>query len=681
MPLRHFRMLGLVPGLLFAMTASAATLSSGVNMAYLDTTCAPCKDFYQYANGGWLKTAEIPGSYSSIGVGREMADRNQEALHATLEDAAKDWRSAKDADVRKLGALYATLMDSTRADKDGAAPIKSYLDEVAAVKTRADLIRLLATEQGRGVGLPFAVFGYSDLKNSGWVIGNLYQGGLGMPDRDYYTRTDSGSVVLQKHYREHVSRMLQLLGSDATQADKDAESIYAMEDRLARASLTNVELRDTEKQYHKMKLKELKTLTPGLDWVGYMKTAGYVALASSDSAINVWQPDFVKVAVNEIQNTPIETWKPYLRFHLVRNIAPWLGQKFFDEDFAYQREFSGAKQPLPRWKRAAGAVDESMGEALGKAYVAKYFGPEAKAKMMTMLDNLRAAYTDRINSLTWMSDETKKQALKKLNAITRKIGYPDKWRDYTALAIDGDAPGAENLIRARLFEQKRQMAKIGKPVDRTEWGMTPPTVNAYYNPTNNEIVFPAGILQPPMFDPNVDDAFNYGATGMVIGHEMTHGFDDEGRKFDADGNLKDWWTKEDGERFEERAKRVSDQFDGYVAVDTLHVNGKLTLGENIADLGGLTIAYYAYQKSALGKPREILDGYTPEQRFFLGYAQSWRRKMRPERTRMLTNVDPHSPAEWRVKGPVSNMTEFAKAWGCKPGDAMVRSEDKRAQIW
>jgi predicted metalloendopeptidase len=549
------------------------------------------------------------------------------------------------------------------------------------VKSRASLIALLAKLQGRGEGYPYQVFGYADLKNSGWVIGNVYQGGLGMPDRDYYTRTDSASVVLQKHYRQHISRMLQLLGGNKAQSNQDAAAIYAMEDRLARASLTSVELRDTEKQYHKMTLRELQTLAPELQWVPYMKSAGFTALASADSAVNVWQPEFVKVATQEIASAPIGTWKPYLRYHVVHEMANWLGKKFFDEAFTYQKEFSGAKQPLPRWKRAAEAVDASMGEALGKAYVAKYFGPEAKARMMTMLDNLKAAYAERIQAASWMSDSTKKQALYKLDAITRKIGYPDKWRDYTALEIDGAASGAENLIRAQLFEQKRQMAKIGKPVDRTEWDMTPPTVNAYYNPTNNEIVFPAGILQPPMFDPNVDDAYNYGATGMVIGHEMTHGFDDEGRKFDASGNLAEWWTKEDAQRFEQRAKSVSDQFDGYVAVDTLHVKGALTLGENIADLGGITIAYYAYQKQAAGKPREIIDGFTPEQRFFLGFAQSWRNKMRPERKRMLTNVDPHSPAEWRVRGPLSNMSEFARAFGCKPGDPMVRSPDKRAQIW
>ena len=678
---RFIQLLGIAPGLLLAAVVSAATMPSGINKAYMDTTCAPCREFYQFANGAWLKTAEIPGSYSSIGVGREMADRNQEALHKTLDGAASNWQNETDPDVKKLGALYATLMDSARADREGAAPIKKYLDQIAAIKTRPELKALMADWQGKGEGYPFGVFGYADLKNSGWTIGNLYQGGLGMPDRDYYTRTDSGSVALQKEYRAHVSRMLQLTGTAAAQADKDAQAVYALEDRLARASLTNVELRDTEKQYHKMKVRELQKLAPELDWVSYFKTSGYTMLASSDSAINVWQPDFIKAATKEIETAPVETWKAYLNFHAARSAAPWLGQKFFDENFTYQKNFTGAKQPLPRWKRAADGVDGAMGEALGKAYVAKYFGPEAKARMMTLLDNLRAAYAVRIQALTWMGPDTKLQALKKLNAITRKIGYPDKWRDYSTLQVDGTAAGLTNLINAQLFEQKRQMAKIGKPVDRTEWGMTPPTVNAYYNPTNNEIVFPAGILQPPMFDPTVDDAVNYGATGMVIGHEITHGFDDEGRKFDAEGNLKEWWTKEDGERFEKKAQSIIDQFDGYVAIDTLHVNGRLTTGENIADLGGLTIAYYAYQKSMQGKPREIIDGYTPEQRFFLGYAQAWRRKMRPERTRMLTNTDPHSPAEWRVKGPVSNMQEFSKAFGCKPGDAMVRPDDKRAMIW
>ena len=666
---------------LLAASAAFAQPAPGIQKAYMDTTCSPCKDFYQYANGAWVATAEMPAAYSAIGVGREMADRNQEALRQTLESSAATWRTSKDPDLKKVGALFASLMDSARADREGAAPMKPYLDEISAIKDRKELKRVLAKWQGLGEGYPFAVFGYADLKNSGWTIGHLYQAGLGMPDRDYYTRTDSGSVKLQGDYRAHVGRMLALLGTPAAQAEKDAAAVYELENRLALASLTRVQLRDREAQYHKMAVKELQVLAPELDWVGYFTTAGITPLASPDSAVNVWQPEFIKAAVKEIETAPLDTWKAYLRYHAVRAAAPWMSQAFFDESFVYQKYFTGAREPLPRWKRAADAVDGTLGEALGKAYVAKYFGPESKRKMNELVDNLFAAYRERIKGLAWMSDDTKKQALHKLSTIRRKVGYPDKWRDYSKLQVDGEAHGLTNLIAAQEYETKRQFAKIGKPMDREEWALSPPTVNAYYNGVNNEIVFPAGILQPPMFDPNADDAYNYGGTGMVIGHEITHGFDDQGRKSDAEGNLKDWWTEEDGKRFEALADRIAKQYDGYVAIDTLHVNGKLTLGENIADRGGITIAYYAYMKSLEGKPREIKEGFTPEQRFFLGLAQAWRRKMRPERLRMLTNTDPHSPPNWRVLGPLANMKEFQQAFGCKPTDPMMLPPDRMTSIW
>jgi putative endopeptidase len=404
-------------------------------------------------------------------------------------------------------------------------------------------------------------------------------------------------------------------------------------------------------------------------------------LAKPDAKLDVSMPSFVRQVNALVESQPLEDWMAYLTAHVTSNAAPWLSQAFFDESFRFTSKLTGAQAPLPRWKRSAAAVDNGMGEALGKAYVAMMFPPSSKAKMLEMVNNLQATLREHILSREWMDKSTKQAAVKKLDKVLKKIGYPDTWRDYTALAIDADAPGITNLMHARQFEAERENQQVGKPVDRAEWGMTPPTVNAYYNPLINEIVFPAGILMPPQFDPKAPDAVNYGAIGMVIGHEMTHGFDDEGRQYDADGNLKDWWTADDSKKFDARADKVVQQYNGFVAVDTLHVNGKLTLGENLADLGGITIAYYAFERSMKGKPRTTIEGFTPEQLFFLGCAQGWRRKLRPEVDRLRTLTDPHSPAQFRVNGPLSNFPEFAKAFGCKTGNPMVRDDSVRAEIW
>ena len=431
-----------------------------------------------------------------------------------------------------------------------------------------------------------------------------------------------------------------------------------------------------------MTVRELQALAPAIDWGGFFTAVGVPALAPGDAALDVSQPAFIRLVGARLADLPLDEWRLYLRWQLANAAAPTLSRAFFDEDFQFQRVLRGVQEPLPRWKRCAAATDDAMGEALGKAYVAGEFSAGAKAHVLEIVNNLQAALADRIQRLDWMSDSTKVQALGKLGTVLKKIGYPDTWRDYSALEARGSWPYGENVLRAREFEQQRQLAKVGHPVDRTEWGMTPPTVNAYYNPSFNEIVFPAGILQPPYFDPAVDDAVNYGAIGAVIGHEMTHGFDDQGRQFDAQGNLRDWWTATDARRFTERAQRVVAQFAGYVAVDTFHINGQLTLGENIADQGGLTIAYHAFEKSLEGKPRPPdIDGFTPEQRFFLGFAQGWRNLTRPQALRLRTLTDPHSPPRWRVNGSVSNLTEFARAFGCKAGDGMVRPDSVRAEVW
>ncbi|NOT33497.1 MAG: M13 family metallopeptidase [Candidatus Eisenbacteria bacterium] len=667
---------------LCALANTALAQSSGIQLGQIDKTCQPCRDFYQYANGAWTDTVSIPAMYSSIGVGREMFDRNQDMLHSVLISAAQNISGESNETLVKVGALYATLMDSARAERDGVTPIQPYLDRINAIQSRKVLLSELADMHKLGLLVPFYFGAQADAKQSQWMLGTFYQGGLGLPERDYYMKTDTASVSLRKAYVAHVAKTFQLAGMAADAAVRDAERVMAFEMALAKASRPNVELRDPDKNYNKITVRELQKQVPAIAWADYFASLGVATLASPDSFVNVAQPDFMKEVSRQVASTPLESWRAYLRYHAIDNSAGWLSQEFFDENFTFNARLTGARAPLPRWKRAADAVDGALGEALGRAWVEKNFTPAAKARMLELVDNLQRAYQKRIESLAWMSDATKKQALVKLSTFTRKIGYPDRWRDYSAIKIQAGQPAILNLVESNRFERARDLAKIGKAVDRNEWFLSPPTVNAYYNPPNNEIVFPAGILQPPMFDLNADDAANYGAIGMVIGHELTHGFDDEGSKYDAEGNLKNWWTEGDRKAFEELAGRIDQQYSGYVAVDTLKVNGKLTLGENIADLGGLTMAYYAYQASLEGKPRLAnLDGFTPEQRFFLGFAQSWRRKMRPERLKLMVNTDPHSPANWRVNGPIANMPEFAKAFGCKAGDAMVHPPEKAAVIW
>ncbi len=662
--------------------ARAADIPHGLQRAYMDTTCAPCRDFYQYANGAWLKTAVIPPSYTAIGAGREIYDRNTEVLHRVLEDAGSKMANETDPALRKLGAFYSTCMDSERTDREGAGPIRPELARIAAIQTRAQLQAEIAGLVTHLIDAPFHFGSEADPKSSRETIGQLYQAGLGLPDRDYYFKTDSTSVAQRTEYVAHIGRMFQLVGIPEAKARADAERVMAFETDLAKSHMTRVAQRDPNAVYHKMAVKDLAKLAPGVDWVAYFRATGVPSLAKPDAMLDVSQPEFVKVAAAKVATAPLDTWKAYLSWHLLRFSAPYLSTPFFNESFSFTSLMTGQKAPQTRWKRCSAITDQALGEALGKAYVATEFPPPAKARALVMVDNLQAALGDRIDHLSWMSDATKIQARKKLSAVLKKIAYPDVWRDYSTMRISPDSSFAVNAQHGAQWYVQWDLSKIGKPVDRTEWGMSPPTVNAYYNPSNNEIVFPAGIMQPPQFDMQVDDALNYGAMGMVIGHELSHGFDDQGRQFDADGNLKEWWTPEDAKKFEARAQKVVDQYNGYVAVDTLHVNGKLTLGENIADLGGITIAYYAYQKSLEGKPRPAdIGGFTPEQRFFLGYAQAWRRKLRPESERVRTLTDPHSPAQWRVNGPLSNFPEFKKAFGCKDGDGMVRADDVRAEIW
>ncbi len=679
--IRRTLLLALWLGALVSLAGIAAADPHGVNKAYMNTTVAPCDDFYKYANGTWADTAQIPSSYMALSAFRDVHDHNQEILRVAVEGAAANVANEQDVTVRKVGILYATLMDSLRSNREGVAPVQPLLAQVAGIKTAAELQAVIADFNASGMNFPFVLASETDFKNSSRMIGALNQGGLGLPERDFYFRSDPKSEAVRKAYTDYAEKTFEMLGETPDQAQADVQKVMKLETSLADSSMTRVAMRQPEAIYHNVSVAELQAMAPGMDWAGYFKAAGLPTLAKPMGRLNVSVPSFARQISNLMKNTPIEDWRAYLRFAVVRSNSSWIGDDFFNERFKYQAAISGQKAPSTRWKRAVQAVDGVMGEAVGKAYVTKAFSPEAKASMQEMVDNLRASLGQSIAALDWMGPGTKAAAQQKLTAIMNKIGYPDTWRDYSALAIDAKKSANENMRLAVAFEQRRTWKQIDTPVDRTEWGITPSTVNAYYNPTFNEVVFPAGILQPPFFDPSADDAMNYGGIGTVIGHELTHGFDDEGRKFDAAGNLKMWWSDADNEHFKARAQRVVDQFNGYVGVDTLHVNGELTEGENIADLGGVKIAYYAYQKFLEKHGRKDIDGFTPEQRFFLGYAQLWRGKMRPEIQRTVILTDPHSPDNWRIIGPLSNSLEFRKAFGCKEGDNMVRPEDKRAQIW
>lgn len=679
LPFRHRASLLGLAILLFAITASAQSpkMARGIDPKNMDPSVKPCDDFYRYANGGWIASNPIPPEYSSWGSFTELAELNNLVLKEILEDAAKNTSAPRGSIAQKIGDFYATGMDSARIEALGAKPIESDLKRILALRTQADLESEIARMHSSGTRPLFGFFSAQDLKNSEMVIGQITQGGLGLPDRDYYVAEDDQSKTIRDEYVNHIGKMFRLIGESETAAAAAAKTVLAVETRLAKASLTRVERRDPDKNYHKMAQMELKSLTPNFDWNRYFVGVGL----SNPGDLNVAQPVFFKEVNAMMKEVGMENWKTYLRWHLLRDAASELSSLFVAENFHfYGTTLTGAKEIQPRWKRIRGSVNSLLGEALGELYVAKNFPPDAKARAMAMVKNLLAAMREHITELTWMDDATKKEALKKLSTFGVKIGYPDEWRDYSTLEIDRTSY-FENVKTAGAFAVQFNLNKIGKPVDRKEWGMTPPTVNAYYSPTRNEIVFPAGILQPPFFDPEADDAVNYGGMGSVIGHEVSHGFDDQGSKFDAEGNLKDWWTPESRKNFEGRAAGVVKQFDGYVAIDTLHVNGKLTLGENIGDLGGLSIAYTALQKALEGKPRTNIDGFTPEQRFFLAWAQIWRRNARPEALRLQVRTDPHAAAQFRTNGPLSNMVEFKDAFGCPDGSAMVRPADVQAKIW
>ena len=648
--------------------------------AFIDRTANACTDFMQYANGAWLAHDTIPAAYSSSGVGRDMGDRNELVVRSVLDDAMAQRASQPEGSTpRKLGTFYASCMDSTAIEKAGLSPLRPWLREIDGVTSRSRLVSVIASLQVRGIDLVFRYSPDVGLHDAAHYMAGLSQGGLGLPDRDYYTDSGPSADSTRTAYLEHVTRIFRLAGEQAAQATRDAHQVMRLETDLAKASLTRLQQRDPAATDSTRSLAALAALAPEISWPRYFRSIGLTVRFDS---VNVAEPGFIRRVNALLRAAPLAQWKAYLRYHLVAESSSWLSTPFVQEQFAFSARFSGAKQLLPRWKRCLRETDGDLGEALGQAYVAKTFPPEAKARAKAVIDDIRAAFAERLRRLTWMSDSTRTQALGKLARMREKVGYPDRWRDYTKL-VTLPGPFILNVARANAFEWQRVANRPGAPVDTTEWGITVPTVNAYYDPSRNEMVFPAGALEPQTFDASADDGANYGSLGgSWAGHEMTHGFDDEGRHYDATGNLSDWWTAADSVHFTQQANLVVQQFDGYIQVDTFHVNGKLTLGENIADYGGLLTGYDALEHALErdGRPG-LIDGFTPEQRFFLAYAQSWRVHNRPERLRTRVTVDPHAPEQWRVNGPLSNIPAFAQAFGCKPGDPMVRAADSVPHIW
>lgn len=639
---------------------------AAINPANMDTTVAAGTDFYEYACGGWIKNNPLKPEYARFGTFDQLLENNQEQLRVLIEELSATPHEAGSV-AGKIGALYAMGLDSTKLNADGVAPIKEELAAINALATKSDVSKMVATLHKEGMAPFFALFVDADEKNSAMNIVQLYQAGIGMGDRDYYLLEDEGSAKMRDAYRAYINKLFTLAGSSPEQADAAVDAVMKIEKAIAEISYGREDLRDSQKNYNKLAYEDFKQIESPLDWDVYFESMGLAGLKELDAK----QINFYKDMNKALQNTTVDEQKYYLAFNLLSAAAPYLSDDFVDADFEfYGKVMSGKQEQQPRWKRSLNTVNGALGEAVGEMYVEKYFPASSKEKMLTLVGNLQTALSERINGLEWMSDTTKAKAQEKLAAFTVKIGYPDKWRDYSGLEIKDDSYWA-NVRRSNIFDMAYQLADVDKPVDKSRWHMNPQTVNAYYNPTTNEICFPAAILQPPFFNPDADDAVNYGAIGVVIGHEMTHGFDDQGRNYDKDGNLIDWWTAEDAVRFKERADKLVDQYDQIIVIDTLHANGRFTLGENIADHGGLLVAHQAYLNSLKGKETPApIDGFTNEQRFFLGYATLWGQNIRPEEIRRRTKIDPHSLGKWRVNAALRNIAPFYAAFDIKEGDPM-----------
>jgi putative endopeptidase len=642
----------------------------------MDTTISPGDNFFRYANGTWYEKTQIPPSKGGWGSFYVLAEENNEKIRTILESLLKQ-NAAKGTVAQKVGDFYRSALDTAAMDRLGFEPIKSLLAKIDAAKSPAEILRIMSKEYQNGSGYYLANYVGSDDKNSSKNIVSFYQSGLDLPNKEYYSKQDEKAIKTRASYLHFISELFRLTGTPVKNAKKDAGIVLAFETALAKGHKSPVELRDPVANYNKYAVKDLNSNFPGLNLPALMMEMGY----NTDSVL-IGQPGYLKSLAEAMTKQSLRAWKLKTKFSIINDAAGKLSYPFRKVNFEfYEKELDGVKVEKERWKIAVEAVDGGLGEPLGQLFVEQYFTPEAKNRMQTLVNNLQDVYRERILKLDWMSQETKDRAIAKLNVFIKKIGYPEKWKDYSTVNISKDTYFANwNSISIR--NRKEMMRKLGKPVDKTEWGMTPPTVNAYYNPSYNEIVFPAGILQFPFFDLNADDAINYGAIGGVIGHEMTHGFDDQGRQFDKDGNLTDWWTAEDGEKFNAKAQAIVSQYSGYkMFPDSVSVNGELTLGENIADLGGVTIAYAAFKRTPQGMSTTKIDGFTPDQRFFLSWAQVWRIKNREERMRTRLNTDPHSPEEFRVNGPLCNFAPFYQAFQVKPGQKMYKAENMRTVIW
>jgi putative endopeptidase len=661
----------------FSQTSSSARPAPGFSLDTIDKSIDPCVDFYQYACGNWIKNSEIPPDQSSWVSFVELRERNMGIMRDILEKASAGG-AGRNAIDQKIGDFYGSCMDEKAADAKGIDALKPLLDRIDAVKDKQGLIDEIAHAHMIGASSLFAFYAQSDLHNADQVIAYIDQGGLTLPDRDYYLKDDDKTKGIRQHLTDYMTTVFSLSGAPTGESSSDADTVLRIETALAKAQMDRTARRDPKTRDHKMSRADAVALGSNFHLDRFFQDVN----APNFSELNVGNPEFFKQVNDLLESESLDSLKTYVKWHVLHTAAPWLSQPFVEANFKYQQALTGQKEIQARWKRCVSLTDRELGEALGQRYVEVAFPPESKARMLKMVDALEKSLAADIQNLSWMSDDTKKQAAVKLKAIQNKIGYPDVWRDYSSVDVKpGDLLG--NIARANEFESKRQINKIDKPLDRKEWGMTPPTVNAYYSPNFNEIVFPAGILQPPFFDPKMDDAVNFGGIGLVIGHELTHGFDDQGRKFDPQGNLHDWWTAEDGKEFEKRVSCVADEYSGFTAVDDVKLNGRLTLGENTADNGGARISLAALEKRIAedksGKEGQKIDGYTPEQRFFLGFGRVWCEKSRPEMLRMRVLTDPHSPGKYRVDGVVENMPEFEKAWGCKAGQPMV--SENACHVW
>ncbi len=663
-------------GLLQSCNEPAKKETKAIPLENLDLSVSPKTNFYEYANGGWIKNHPLPSDRSRFGAFDELADRNEKQIKGIFAELSSQ-KNKEGSVAQKIGDFYSLGMDSVKLNADGVKPLKAEFDRIEAIKTKADLTKYINYLQSSAIGGLFNLFGMADSKNSAQVVTYMWQGGLGLPDRDYYTDDNPHAEKIRTAYVQHVRNMLMLLGDDSVTAQNSAEKVMGMETKLAEASMTRLDMRTPSNYYNKTDLQGLQKMAPNYDWKMYFDKMGL----GDPGIIIVGQPKFYEEMSDLLKKESVADWKTYFRWHLIHGSASFLSDNFINESFSfYGKTLRGTPSLRPRWKRVQGMVDGSLSEAIGQIYVQKYFPESSKKRMLQLVKNLHAALAQRIQNLDWMTDSTKVKAIEKLKAIRIKIGYPDKWRDYSGLKIEKDSY-VQNVLRSGKFEQDFNLNKINKPVDKDEWGMPPQMVNAYYNPSMNEIVFPAGILQPPFFFKDADDAVNYGAIGVVIGHETTHGFDDKGSLYDKVGNLNNWWTAKDREQFNARTEKLAKRFDSFIVLDSVHANGQLTMGENIADLGGLNISFTAFKNATAGQKLKKIDGFTPEQRFFLAYAHVWGQNIRDAERLRLTKEDVHSLGEFRVNGPLPNIQAFYDAFDIKKGDAMYIPKEDRALIW